>query len=181
MAVPPGFANGLFAVRLRGISDAQAKSLNRFAGSARIARNQAVGSRGRSRARGGDRQGGTRRSQGRDYARDGQGTGELDGAFDCPMTGSLYRLAVTINASSSGIHLPLGLGSRHMAAAWISRETRRGRGGRFRERGRASLRRRRARHQDHPRALAVESTSASSLRALSLRSGENLTVAGSGE
>jgi hypothetical protein len=29
--------------------------------------------------------------------------------------------------------------------------------------------------------LAVESTSASSLRALSLRSGENLTVAGSGE
>jgi DNA integrity scanning protein DisA with diadenylate cyclase activity len=48
---------------------------------------------------------------------------QLDGAFIMDGEGTVLSGARYINASSEGIDLPLGLGSRHMAAASISKET----------------------------------------------------------
>lgn len=48
---------------------------------------------------------------------------QLDGAFIISDDGAVLSAARYINASSANITLPLGLGSRHMAAASISRET----------------------------------------------------------
>lgn len=48
---------------------------------------------------------------------------QLDGAFIIDDDGTVLSATRYINASSSGIDLPLGLGSRHMAAASISKET----------------------------------------------------------
>jgi DNA integrity scanning protein DisA with diadenylate cyclase activity len=48
---------------------------------------------------------------------------QLDGAFIITDDGVVLSACRHINASSEGIDLPLGLGSRHMAAAWITRET----------------------------------------------------------
>uniref|UniRef100_A0A7V4G797 DAC domain-containing protein n=1 Tax=Desulfobacca acetoxidans TaxID=60893 RepID=A0A7V4G797_9BACT len=48
---------------------------------------------------------------------------QLDGAFVVSDDGVVISACRYLNASSEGIHLPLGLGSRHMAAASISRET----------------------------------------------------------
>ena len=48
---------------------------------------------------------------------------QLDGAFIVSDDGVVISACRYINASSKGIELPLGLGSRHMAAASISRET----------------------------------------------------------
>lgn len=48
---------------------------------------------------------------------------QLDGAFVVSGTGVVISAARYINASSRRIELPLGLGSRHVAAASISRDT----------------------------------------------------------
>jgi DNA integrity scanning protein DisA with diadenylate cyclase activity len=48
---------------------------------------------------------------------------QLDGAFIVSASGIVMSAARHINTSVEGINLPLGLGSRHMAAASISRET----------------------------------------------------------
>jgi DNA integrity scanning protein DisA with diadenylate cyclase activity len=48
---------------------------------------------------------------------------QLDGAFIVTDDGIVLSACRYINASSEGIDLPLGLGSRHMAAASITRET----------------------------------------------------------
>jgi DNA integrity scanning protein DisA with diadenylate cyclase activity len=49
---------------------------------------------------------------------------QLDGAFIVSGDGVVISAGRYINASSKGIKLPLGLGSRHMAAASITRKTR---------------------------------------------------------
>ena len=49
---------------------------------------------------------------------------QLDGAFVVSGTGVVVSACRFLNASSAGIRLPLGLGSRHMAAASMSRDTR---------------------------------------------------------
>jgi len=48
---------------------------------------------------------------------------QLDGAFIIAEDGIVLSACRNINSSTKGIELPLGLGSRHMAAASISRET----------------------------------------------------------
>ena len=48
---------------------------------------------------------------------------QLDGAFIVSDDGVVISACRYINASARGIELPLGLGSRHMAAASISKET----------------------------------------------------------
>lgn len=48
---------------------------------------------------------------------------QLDGAFIVDDDGVVLSASRYINASSVGIDLPLGLGSRHMAGASISKET----------------------------------------------------------
>ncbi len=48
---------------------------------------------------------------------------QLDGAFIISDDGVVVSACRYINSSSEGIELPLGLGSRHMAAASISKET----------------------------------------------------------
>ena len=48
---------------------------------------------------------------------------QLDGAFVVSNEGVILSACRYINASSDGVHLPLGLGSRHMAAASITKET----------------------------------------------------------
>ncbi|MBW1720533.1 MAG: DNA integrity scanning protein DisA nucleotide-binding domain protein [Deltaproteobacteria bacterium] len=48
---------------------------------------------------------------------------QLDGAFVVSDEGVVISACRYINASSEGIRLPLGFGSRHMAAASISKET----------------------------------------------------------
>ncbi len=48
---------------------------------------------------------------------------QLDGAFIVSKDGLVLSACRYINASSKGINLPLGLGSRHMAAASITRQT----------------------------------------------------------
>lgn len=48
---------------------------------------------------------------------------QLDGAFIISGEGVVLSAARYINATAEGIDLPLGLGSRHMAAASITRET----------------------------------------------------------
>lgn len=48
---------------------------------------------------------------------------QLDGAFLVSDDGVVVSACRYINATSEGIHLPLGLGSRHIAAASITRET----------------------------------------------------------
>jgi diadenylate cyclase len=48
---------------------------------------------------------------------------QLDGAFVVSDEGVVLSACRYIDASSEGIELPLGLGSRHMAAASITRET----------------------------------------------------------
>jgi len=48
---------------------------------------------------------------------------KLDGAFVVSDSGVILSACRYINASSKGINLPLGLGSRHMAAASITKHT----------------------------------------------------------
>jgi DNA integrity scanning protein DisA with diadenylate cyclase activity len=48
---------------------------------------------------------------------------QLDGAFLISDDGIVLSATRYINASSEGIDLPLGLGSRHMAAASITKHT----------------------------------------------------------
>lgn len=48
---------------------------------------------------------------------------QLDGAFVVSGGGVVLSAARYINASADGIELPLGLGSRHMAGASITRDT----------------------------------------------------------
>lgn len=48
---------------------------------------------------------------------------QLDGAFIVSDTGIILSACRYINASSAGVDLPLGLGSRHMAAASITKQT----------------------------------------------------------
>ncbi len=48
---------------------------------------------------------------------------QLDGAFIVSDNGIVISACRYIDASSKGIELPLGLGSRHMAAASITRDT----------------------------------------------------------
>ncbi len=48
---------------------------------------------------------------------------QLDGAFVVADEGVVVSACRYLNASAEGINLPLGLGSRHMAAASISRQT----------------------------------------------------------
>ena len=48
---------------------------------------------------------------------------QLDGGFVVTDSGVVRSASRYFNSSSEGIELPLGLGSRHMAAASISRET----------------------------------------------------------
>lgn len=48
---------------------------------------------------------------------------QLDGAFIISDDGVVVSACRYINSSSEGIELPLGLGSRHMASASISKET----------------------------------------------------------
>ena len=48
---------------------------------------------------------------------------QLDGAFIVGSDGVVISAACYIDASSKGIDLPLGLGSRHVAAASITRDT----------------------------------------------------------
>jgi DNA integrity scanning protein DisA with diadenylate cyclase activity len=48
---------------------------------------------------------------------------QLDGAFLISDDGIVLSAARYINASSMGVDLPLGLGSRHMAAASITKDT----------------------------------------------------------
>lgn len=47
----------------------------------------------------------------------------MDGAFILSSDGCVLCACRYINASSDGINLPLGLGSRHMAAASITKQT----------------------------------------------------------
>jgi DNA integrity scanning protein DisA with diadenylate cyclase activity len=49
---------------------------------------------------------------------------QLDGAFIVSDEGVVISACRHLDASSAGIDLPLGLGSRHMAAASITKETR---------------------------------------------------------
>ena len=49
---------------------------------------------------------------------------QLDGAFVISADGTILSAARYLNADSSGINLPLGLGTRHMAAAAMTRATR---------------------------------------------------------
>ena len=49
---------------------------------------------------------------------------QLDGAFILSSEGVVLSAARYINADSTGIDLPLGLGARHMAAAAVTRRTR---------------------------------------------------------
>ncbi|MFW6123285.1 MAG: DNA integrity scanning protein DisA nucleotide-binding domain protein [Thermodesulfobacteriota bacterium] len=49
---------------------------------------------------------------------------QLDGAFVIDGNGVVVSACRYLNASAEGIDLPLGLGSRHMAGASISRDTR---------------------------------------------------------
>jgi DNA integrity scanning protein DisA with diadenylate cyclase activity len=49
---------------------------------------------------------------------------QLDGAFVISADGVALSACRHLNASSEGIHLSMGLGARHMAAASISRHTR---------------------------------------------------------
>lgn len=49
---------------------------------------------------------------------------QLDGAFVVSDTGVMVSACRFLNASSAGINLQLGLGSRHMAAASMSKHTR---------------------------------------------------------
>ena len=49
---------------------------------------------------------------------------QLDGAFLVSNTGVVLSAARYIDAASDSLDLPLGLGSRHMAGASISRQTR---------------------------------------------------------
>jgi DNA integrity scanning protein DisA with diadenylate cyclase activity len=48
---------------------------------------------------------------------------QLDGAFIVANNGEVLSACRYINVTAEGIELPLGLGSRHMAAASITRET----------------------------------------------------------
>lgn len=48
---------------------------------------------------------------------------QLDGAFIVSDNGTVISACRYINSSSEGIDLPLGLGTRHMAAASITKET----------------------------------------------------------
>ena len=48
---------------------------------------------------------------------------QLDGAFVVSADGTVVSATRYINADSNGINLPMGLGSRHMAAAAITRAT----------------------------------------------------------
>ena len=48
---------------------------------------------------------------------------QLDGAFIVSEDGAVVSATRYINASSEGIDLPLGLGSRHMAGASVSKQT----------------------------------------------------------
>jgi DNA integrity scanning protein DisA with diadenylate cyclase activity len=48
---------------------------------------------------------------------------QLDGAFVVSADGTFISATRYINADSSGINLPMGLGARHMAAAAITRAT----------------------------------------------------------
>lgn len=48
---------------------------------------------------------------------------QLDGAFIVSEDGTVVSATRYINASSEGIDLPLGLGSRHMAGASVSKQT----------------------------------------------------------
>ncbi|MBD3181585.1 hypothetical protein GF312_04780 [Candidatus Poribacteria bacterium] len=48
---------------------------------------------------------------------------QLDGAFIVSREGIVLSACRYINASSEGVNIPLGLGSRHMAAAYITKET----------------------------------------------------------
>src|SRR5512147_1486888 len=48
---------------------------------------------------------------------------QLDGAFIVSDSGIIVSACRYINATSEGISLPLGLGSRHMAAASITKQT----------------------------------------------------------
>ncbi len=48
---------------------------------------------------------------------------QLDGAFIISGEGVVISAARYINASATGIELPMGLGSRHVAAASITRDT----------------------------------------------------------
>lgn len=49
---------------------------------------------------------------------------QLDGAFIISADGTIISAARYINADSTGIKLPLGLGARHVAAAALTRATR---------------------------------------------------------
>ena len=49
---------------------------------------------------------------------------QLDGAFIVSGAGLVVSACRYLNASTRGLHLPLGLGSRHVAAASITRDTR---------------------------------------------------------
>ncbi len=49
---------------------------------------------------------------------------QLDGAFIISSDGTILSAARYINADSTGINLPLGLGARHVAAAALTRATR---------------------------------------------------------
>lgn len=48
---------------------------------------------------------------------------QLDGAFIVSNNGIVRSACRYLNASAEGVHVPLGLGGRHIAAASISRET----------------------------------------------------------
>jgi DNA integrity scanning protein DisA with diadenylate cyclase activity len=48
---------------------------------------------------------------------------QLDGAFIVSNKGVVISACRYVNASSEGLNLPLGLGSRHLAAASISHQT----------------------------------------------------------
>lgn len=48
---------------------------------------------------------------------------QLDGAFIVDDDGTVLSAGRYINANSEGLHIPLGLGARHMAAASITRDT----------------------------------------------------------
>lgn len=48
---------------------------------------------------------------------------QLDGAFVVTGDGLVVSACRYLNASTKGLHLPLGLGSRHVAAASITRDT----------------------------------------------------------
>lgn len=48
---------------------------------------------------------------------------QLDGAFIVDEDGTVLSAGRYINANSEGLHIPLGLGARHMAAASITRDT----------------------------------------------------------